>query len=161
MMVYYSDSSLKNLVLKPPVSTGHLSAWCTSTCLGFAGLAEINGPLLTFQESAEKPDKELCRTMGLEFILLGFGSGFLNGLLGLPGPLRFGRRYMRGGTHVPLAAPELAEKPFVFAKDLGDPNCNPMAFVIWDAWHVLNHVESLSSLAASVDGNSPTAFHMC
>ncbi|CAK9008294.1 unnamed protein product [Durusdinium trenchii] len=39
------------------------------------------------EESAEKPDKELCRTMGLEFILLGFGSGFLNGLLGLPGPL--------------------------------------------------------------------------
>lgn len=39
------------------------------------------------QEAAHQDDQYLCRHMACEFLLLGFGAGFLNGLLGLPGPL--------------------------------------------------------------------------
>eukprot|EP00434_Breviolum_minutum_P012962 symbB.v1.2.011428.t1/scaffold761.1/size164655/13 len=39
------------------------------------------------QEAAHRDDRYLCRHMACEFLLLGFGAGFLNGLLGLPGPL--------------------------------------------------------------------------
>ncbi|CAE7182962.1 unnamed protein product [Symbiodinium necroappetens] len=35
----------------------------------------------------EDVDTELCKKMGIQFILVGFSCGFLNGLVGLPGPL--------------------------------------------------------------------------
>jgi uncharacterized membrane protein YfcA len=47
----------------------------------------VDLPLFFFRQEAEElPDKELSRKHCWEFLLVSCGSGFLNGLLGLPGP---------------------------------------------------------------------------
>ncbi|CAJ1337302.1 unnamed protein product [Effrenium voratum] len=44
-------------------------------------------PKMAEPEAPEEEDRRLCRQQGLQLVALGLGSGFLNGLVGLPGPL--------------------------------------------------------------------------
>ncbi|CAE7162836.1 unnamed protein product, partial [Symbiodinium pilosum] len=53
----------------------------------YAKARRLNQPLHLAEELDEDLDTELCKKMGVQFVIVGFSCGFLNGLMGLPGPL--------------------------------------------------------------------------